>query len=546
MPARHRASLSPTVALSAAVLASLAGHALADAPTPLTFRWVSPTAAPGSSPLPIGAAQYLEVAVVPPDAPGGPQWGGAEFGPTAGDSLWFDLTPVGSTLARVTPGAGAALNKVRAISGFTQLLGGPLSLGSGLTVGDPGGTVLPQFDIGETGGPAAGVNASQFTNVFAGILGVRSGSSLTVGGAGLQIGQTGVGGPFASLFQLDAGATAQVSGFRLIRGGASVLGTLTVNAGTQPSFMGETAAEQAVRMIVGPGGRVDVKSGFFQQISGSVLVTGDGSHFDFTGAANPQLVLGDAGDSSPSGPEFRLDYGGKASVAGGVVDLRRGVFTVGRNAVLETNRLVIGPGAVLRGVGNVNPPPGGGSLTVLLEGKISPGLSPGTIGINGGITFGPNSIYDIELAAPTIWDAGTMTGPVGLDGVLRVSVLPGQGLSAGDTFDIIVSTNGISGDFRELVSTDPRYTYTYIITPPVLRGAEQRVRLTVASSPGVCNGDVDGNRSIGANDLSILLLCYGTQLGDIGYIPGADLDGNRFIGANDLTLLLLRFGQSCQ
>ncbi|MBL0927112.1 MAG: matrixin family metalloprotease [Phycisphaerales bacterium] len=56
----------------------------------------------------------------------------------------------------------------------------------------------------------------------------------------------------------------------------------------------------------------------------------------------------------------------------------------------------------------------------------------------------------------------------------------------------------------------------------------------------LCTGDVDGNGAVGANDLTLLLVCFG-QAGT-GGCAGADIDGNGSVGANDLTLLLVNFG----
>ncbi|MBL0927245.1 MAG: hypothetical protein IBJ11_06280 [Phycisphaerales bacterium] len=60
-----------------------------------------------------------------------------------------------------------------------------------------------------------------------------------------------------------------------------------------------------------------------------------------------------------------------------------------------------------------------------------------------------------------------------------------------------------------------------------------------------CPGDADLNGSVGANDLNLILIAFGTSLGQTGFDPRADLDGNGSIGANDLNLALLSFGALC-
>ncbi|MBL0927993.1 MAG: hypothetical protein IBJ11_10140 [Phycisphaerales bacterium] len=54
--------------------------------------------------------------------------------------------------------------------------------------------------------------------------------------------------------------------------------------------------------------------------------------------------------------------------------------------------------------------------------------------------------------------------------------------------------------------------------------------------------DVDANGTVGANDLSILLGCFGLPAS--GGCTPADVDGNGSVGANDLSLLLSNFGAS--
>ncbi|MBL0926045.1 MAG: hypothetical protein IBJ11_00120 [Phycisphaerales bacterium] len=59
-----------------------------------------------------------------------------------------------------------------------------------------------------------------------------------------------------------------------------------------------------------------------------------------------------------------------------------------------------------------------------------------------------------------------------------------------------------------------------------------------------CPGDIDGNGSVGANDLSSLLSSFGSCPGNPNYLPAANLDSNPCIGANDLSTLLANYGCS--
>ncbi|MBL0926756.1 MAG: hypothetical protein IBJ11_03775 [Phycisphaerales bacterium] len=82
-------------------------------------------------------------------------------------------------------------------------------------------------------------------------------------------------------------------------------------------------------------------------------------------------------------------------------------------------------------------------------------------------------------------------------------------------------------------------------------GSLDRDELDLGSDPNdpasrpPCPGDVDGNRSVGANDLSALLAAYGASQGQPGFVQAADIDGNGSVGANDLSILLTNFGRTC-
>ncbi|MBL0926882.1 MAG: hypothetical protein IBJ11_04415 [Phycisphaerales bacterium] len=77
--------------------------------------------------------------------------------------------------------------------------------------------------------------------------------------------------------------------------------------------------------------------------------------------------------------------------------------------------------------------------------------------------------------------------------------------------------------------------------------ANEFVKFVISTPPppAPCPGDADGNRSVGANDLSILLAAFGTSTGSPGWVASADFDNNGSIGANDLSILLANFGLTC-
>ncbi|MBL0926755.1 MAG: immunoglobulin domain-containing protein [Phycisphaerales bacterium] len=91
------------------------------------------------------------------------------------------------------------------------------------------------------------------------------------------------------------------------------------------------------------------------------------------------------------------------------------------------------------------------------------------------------------------------------------------------------------------VTTADSGSYDCVVTNLCGSASSSAATLSVFRIPG----DVDGNGSVGSNDLSILLASFGKCPGDPGYDARANLDSNPCIGSNDLSIILANFGQSC-
>ncbi|MBL0928334.1 MAG: esterase-like activity of phytase family protein [Phycisphaerales bacterium] len=76
-------------------------------------------------------------------------------------------------------------------------------------------------------------------------------------------------------------------------------------------------------------------------------------------------------------------------------------------------------------------------------------------------------------------------------------------------------------------------------------GLSQNTLVAFELAGPVCPGDIDGNHTVGASDLSALLSAFGTAAGQAGFSPAADLDGNGAVGAADLSTLLSNFALTC-
>lgn len=62
----------------------------------------------------------------------------------------------------------------------------------------------------------------------------------------------------------------------------------------------------------------------------------------------------------------------------------------------------------------------------------------------------------------------------------------------------------------------------------------------------ICEGDVDGDLTIGFDDLNLVLSAWGRASGDVGFFAEADLDSSGVIDFDDLNLVLAHWGETCE
>ncbi len=143
----------------------------------------------------------------------------------------------------------------------------------------------------------------------------------------------------------------------------------------------------------------------------------DGGSFTVTNAAgNNRLLIGNGGGQ-------------------GTLQLGGGALTVDQ-IVIAANSLMVGAGAIT------------GSLTNF--GTIAPGNSPGIIAVDGDAVLADTSLLLMELAGTGAgdFDQFNVTGMLGFDGTLTVTLTNGFAPQVGDVFDLFDfgSTNGLAFD----------------------------------------------------------------------------------------------------
>ena len=110
--------------------------------------------------------------------------------------------------------------------------------------------------------------------------------------------------------------------------------------------------------------------------------------------------------------------------------------------------LTVLPGALVEFNGN------SGSTTV--EGTLAPGHSIGTMTIEGDLTFGEDSVYEVEVS-PSAADRTNVTGLATLNGAVRIIAEPGD--YTPEVLYTILSAGSLSGTFTEFTSDLASYTF---------------------------------------------------------------------------------------
>jgi len=190
------------------------------------------------------------------------------------------------------------------------------------------------------------------------------------------------------------------------------------------------------------------------------------------------VITGSAhvGGSTPAGEELvEIGVDCRMSVD---VDLAVGGASPGTIKLLTdssilnvSGKAVINSGGRVEGTGTFR-----GARLVNTGGLVSPGLSPGTLTVDGDYEQGAGAVLVIEVVglAAGQFDVLDVTGSAALDGTLEVHFLDGFLPKTGDSFDFLQAGANISGQLARLLFPELADGFQADLTPT----ADGKLRLT--------------------------------------------------------------------
>ncbi|MGO4670185.1 autotransporter outer membrane beta-barrel domain-containing protein [Bosea sp. 2RAB26] len=411
----------------------------------------------------------------------------------------FDMSTVGASaqfrsfesFSKTGPGTWTLTGTTTEATPWT-VSGGTLSIASDGALGTP---ASPLSLAGGTLATTADVSTARliFLGTGGGTLSPEAGTTLTLFGL-----VTGVNG-----LTKDGGGVLNVVGT------ISIGGTTTVNGGTL--LAGRAGAFSATSATtINAGGTLDL-GGFAQMINSVTLAGGTLTNGALTGA-----VSSSGGSISALGGTASVTVlSGRTTVTGsngytGATTVTGGSLIV-NGSIAASSSVTIAAGALLGGSGQLP--------TTQVSGTLSPGNSPGTLTVNGDLTFNPGSTYIAEVQG-AVADRISVTGTAALAGTLRIVPLGGA-YSFDSPYTLLSAAGGRTGSFSPVDTTgsfgdgvttavsytanDVRFTLTPnplapIVAPPA---GPSRLGIAAPTNAFAIASAIDGAVANGANPSSL-------------------------------------------
>ena len=345
----------------------------------------------------------------------------------SGTGTWTLTSTTGQTTAwDVTAG----VLKVGA-DGALGSSAGTLTLEGGTLEASAGFTSSRAVTLG-TGGGTIQVDNGGDTLTLSGAIGGTDGLTKTGAGTLTLTGANSYGG----------GTTVGAGTLKLSGSGTlgSTSGALTVNGGTL-DLNGKNAT---VGIFSGTGGTVTNSSA-----TGSNLTVDNGD--SGTGAATYAGVIQDGVGQlglTKTGTGALVLTGANTYTGGTLINSGTLEIDNASGSGTGTQTVYVASGGALRGTGTI-----GGDVQVMSGGALAAGTAttPGTLSIGGNLALASGSSTAMRIYSPTSYDKIAVTGTAALNGTLTLSY-NGFVPSAGQTFQIVTATGGVTGTFSSVVN----------------------------------------------------------------------------------------------
>lgn len=232
------------------------------------------------------------------------------------------------------------------------------------------------------------------------------------------------------------------------------------------------------------GGTLQVTGTAFTSTNRAINLGANGGGFDIADTANTftiAQVLSGTGSLTKLGAGT-LVLAGANSYSGGTT-VSSGTLVLGSSTAAGTGAVNVLSGGLLKGSGTI------GALSVGSGGMVAPGNPPGTLTVNGAVSFNAGSIYQVDVTPQGQHNLITSTGAVSINTGAGVQVLAVPGAYGPNTTYAILTTSGaVSGTFGS-VSSD------FAFLTPTLSYDAQNVYLTLVYDDGSNGGGGGGGSS---------------------------------------------------
>lgn len=409
------------------------------------------------------------------------------------------------TLAGVA-GSALTIANAQSYTGMTTINAGTLRMGvaNALTASAGLQLIAGTWDLNGYDQTVKGLAGNPGTDVTLGS------ASLTVDNAGNTAfwgsisGAGGLTKTGPGIFELNgantySGATNVASGFMRIGASGSLLNSTAVNIsnGAHLNVRGPSALSPTVAVsLTGPGSLLSLTTG--QSIGSLAGTAGTGVWLDpgmvlTTGGNHTSTIF--SGNLGPNGEGSLTKIGtGAFTLAGtngytGATAVNAGSLIV-NGSIASSSGVTVATGALLGGTGVI-------PTTVLNGGTLSPGNSPGTLTVNGNLTFNPGSTYLAEIQGANA-DRVNVTGAAALAGTLRLAPLGGA-YAFNSAYTLLSAAGGRTGTFSPI---DTAGTFGDGVTTTVSYTAND-VLLTLAPKPLTPGGPGDPGSPPGSPTLGV-------------------------------------------